>query len=161
MDNDRFAPPKAEVEGAPLESAAAPPLWNPNAAANWSLLFTPIFGSWLHMLNWRALGETERAESAKTWLVLSTLLLAGLTLGAVVMPFSGLDAVIWPLTFVLLLAWYFASARGQARWVQARYGNVYPRKGWWQPLLGALVLWIATSITMSIIGSVAGALARR
>ena len=161
MNDNRFAPPKADVDGAAFESAAAPALWNPNAAANWSLLFTPIFGSWLHMLNWRALGETERAESAKTWLLLSALLQVGLTFGAVTMPLSGLDALLWPVTFVLLLAWYFGSARPQARWVRARYGDAYPRKGWWQPLLGAVVLWIATSLAFSLAGTIAGNLARR
>ena len=81
MDDNRYAPPKAEVEGTALESGAAPTLWNPNAAANWSLLFSPIFGTWLHMLNWRALGEAERAESAKTWLMVSTLLQVGVSVG--------------------------------------------------------------------------------
>lgn len=150
-DNNRYAPPKAAVEGPTPDVADIPPLWNPDAAANWSLLFTPIFGSWLHMLNWRALGETERAESAKTWLLLIVLLIVGLTLGAAAMPMSGLRELIWPVTLVLLLAWYFGSARGQARWVRARYGKAYPRKGWLPPLAGALVLWLGASLGISIV----------
>lgn len=31
-------------------------LWNPNAAVNWSVLFTPIFGAWIQAKNWKALG---------------------------------------------------------------------------------------------------------
>jgi predicted amidophosphoribosyltransferase len=27
-------------------------IWNPNAASNWSLVFTPAFGSYLHARNW-------------------------------------------------------------------------------------------------------------
>ena len=27
-------------------------LWNPNTAANWSFLFSPLFGAYLHALNW-------------------------------------------------------------------------------------------------------------
>ena len=39
-------------------------IWNPNAASNWSIIFTPAFGSYLHALNWRTLGEEEHARSA-------------------------------------------------------------------------------------------------
>jgi hypothetical protein len=48
------------------DADAAPALWNPNAAANWSLLFSPMFGAWLHMKNWAALGEPERAAARRT-----------------------------------------------------------------------------------------------
>jgi len=146
VQDERYAPPKAEVEGASLDAGAAPALWNPNAAANWSLLFSPIFGTWLHMLNWRALGETKRAESAKTWLMVTTLLLVGLTLGGALMPLSGLIGLRPFVSFALLVAWYFGSARPQAKWVGERYGGRYPRRGWTQPLLGAVVLWVAASI---------------
>jgi hypothetical protein len=154
MDDNRYAPPKADVEGAPLEGVVAPPLWNPNAAANWSLLFTPIFGCWLHMLNWRALGETERAESAKTWLMLSSLMLVGLNFVGVLVRIAGSAQITGLVSFVLLLTWYFASARGQARWVAERYGNRYPRKGWWQPLLGAVVLSVANSVAILFVAAI-------
>ena len=36
-------------------------IWNPNAAANWSLLFTPAFGAYIHYLNWQKMGKTEVA----------------------------------------------------------------------------------------------------
>lgn len=49
MDFNRYAPPVANLE---VEPETSLPLWNPNAAANWCLLFTPSFGSWLHMKNW-------------------------------------------------------------------------------------------------------------
>jgi len=150
MEANRYAPPKANVEGQAGEAAASPPLWNPNAAANWSLLFSPIFGTWLHMLNWRALGETKRAESAKTWLMVTTLLLVGMTLGGALMPFSGLIGLRAFASFALLVAWYFGSARPQAKWVAEHYGDHYARRGWTQPLLGALVLWIAGSVLFTV-----------
>jgi hypothetical protein len=54
-------------------------IWNPNAAANWSLLFSPAFGAYLHMLNWRALGQPGRAASAQHWFLASlTMLLVSL-----------------------------------------------------------------------------------
>ena len=154
MDDSRYAPPKAKVEGAALGSVAAPALWNPNAAVNWSLLFTPIFGTWLHMLNWQALGETERAESAKTWLLLSSLMLVGLNVVGVLVRIVGFAQVTGLVSFVLLLTWYFASARAQARWVAERYGDRYPRKGWWQPLLGAVVLCAANSFAIVFVAAI-------
>ena len=36
-------------------------LWNPDAAACWSMLFTPLFGTILVIRNWEALGEPKRA----------------------------------------------------------------------------------------------------
>ena len=150
MEDKRYAPPKSDVEGQTAEDLS-PPLWNPNAAAVWSLLFTPIFGIWLHMFNWRALGETERAESAKTWLMLTALLIVGTLIGGVLMPFSGLLSVSRFGSFGLLLAWYFASARPQARWVAERYGNRYRRRGWGQPLLGAVILIIGGSVGFGLL----------
>lgn len=49
----------------PQTSAVVKPaLWSPNAVANWSLVFTPVLGSTLNYLNWKALGEAERGEHA-------------------------------------------------------------------------------------------------
>ena len=142
MDTNRFAPPKADVEGAHIEAIAAPALWNPNAAANWCLLFTPIFGTWLHMKNWTALQDNERANAARMWLIASIVVVTGVILlslrpHGVQVPRS--------INFVLLIAWYFAGARGQVKYVKERFGDDYPRRSWGQPLLlalGAIVLYI-------------------
>ena len=61
-------------------------IWNPNAAVNWSLVFTPAFGAYLQMLNWRALGESDKAKSAENWFhagvgVLFVYLLIGAVIG--------------------------------------------------------------------------------
>jgi hypothetical protein len=65
MNQDNpYAPPKAAVEDV-VTFEPSPALWNPNAAASWSLLFTPIFGSLLHMKNWQAMGNREKAASSK------------------------------------------------------------------------------------------------
>ena len=54
MTPNPYAPPKAEVADVG-RTEVAPALWNPNAAASWSLLFSPAFGAFLHMKNWQAL----------------------------------------------------------------------------------------------------------
>src|SRR5262249_50236839 len=44
-----------------------PKLWNPGAAAIWSLLFGPAFGAWLHAVNWGVLGKPWRATANAIW----------------------------------------------------------------------------------------------
>ncbi len=138
MQDNRYAPPKAAVEGAPFGATTAPPLWNPNAAANWCLLFSPMFGAWLQMKNWTALGETRRAASSRVWVIISAIVLAGSVLVDWLLPRSLVAALTVPIAFVTLIAWYFASGRPHARWVDQRFGADYPRQGWTQPLLWGL-----------------------
>ena len=152
MPDNPYAPPRAVVENAPLGTTAAPPLWNPNAAANWCLLFSPVFGTWLHMKNWTALKEAERANAARTWLIASILLVSAMILLSLRPHGFQLPRFV---NFILLIAWYFAAARGQARYVKERFGDDYPRRGWGTPLLlavGALVLVIALGTALVSMG---------
>ena len=154
MQDNPFSPPKAVVEGAPAEAAIAPPLWNPNAAANWCLLLSPIFGTWLHMKNWTALQETERAASARRWLIASGVLVLA-TFVLALRP-HGVQ-IPRAVNFVLLIAWYFAAARDQARYVKERFGENYPRRGWAVPLLlglGAIVGVILFATVLVVAGIV-------
>ena len=42
-------------------------LWNPRAAADWSILFTPVFGAWLQARNWKNLNEPDKAAKSMNW----------------------------------------------------------------------------------------------
>src|SRR5438552_4573164 len=84
---NRFAPPTAEVADVRL-AEAAPALWNPNAAASWSLLFSPIFGSYLHARNWEALDRPDKAASSRKWMVGSIIFFVVIALAAFVLPDS-------------------------------------------------------------------------
>lgn len=44
-----------------------PKLYNPTAALALSLIFTPMFGAFLHGLNWRELGDDEAAARSMGW----------------------------------------------------------------------------------------------
>lgn len=148
-----YAAPAARVADAGTE--VAPALWNPNAAAAWSLLFSPAFGSCLHMLNWRELGEEEKAATAKGWFIASLALLAFYLVLAVMAPrfdptFIGLG---------YLLAWYFGAARGQASYVKEKYRADYPRRAWGKPLLialAAIVGYFLVALIIGMIGAAAG-----
>jgi hypothetical protein len=132
MSTNPYAPPQARVDD--VESRAkdtAPPLWNPNAAAMWSLLFSPVFGAWLHMKNWQALGEPEKASASKTWLIMSAALLLLVVIGGMFLPETkAIDSASRAAGIGLLVAWYTVSGREQIRYVTGRYGKTYPRKGW-------------------------------
>jgi hypothetical protein len=147
-----YAPPTAKLaddQGA----EPAPPLWNPNAAANWSLLFTPAFGALLHMLNWRALGEAKKAAVARGWFIASLVMLVvyvGLGLGLSNPQLA--DALGRATGIGFLIVWYFAAARGQAKTVTERFGKTYPRRGWTLPLLFAVLALVGYVVLAGVAG---------
>jgi hypothetical protein len=133
-------------------------LWNPNAAANWSLLFSPAFGAFLHMKNWQALGQSNKATSAKVWFVLSLVVLGGLSCASVMVPNSKqLAGSVRVVGILLLLFWYFGSARGQAAYVKTHFGNTYPRRGWFKALAVAVLALFALIVVVTVLAVVKSA----
>lgn len=133
-------------------------LWNPNAAAAWSLLFTPVFGAALHMLNARAMGD-ERLRKLNKWFLIGFVLLvpiieAGAILYAVLFK---LDMIffIFPFPtplFTMFLIWYIAAGRRQAALVAEQYGSNYPRRPWLKAILfGILGLSVLQALLSALI----------
>ena len=153
-----YSPPQSSVDhSAPLENS--PALWNPNAAASWSLLFTPIFGAWLHMKNWQAMGEHEKSASSKKWIIVNVIVLVLSVLIAVIAPDSrAADGITRLIAFVLLISWYYASGREQTKYVIGRYGERYRRKGWMKPLLCGVLGLIGFIALAGVIGLIMGAM---
>lgn len=117
-----------------------PALWNPNAAASWCLIFTPAFGAYLHMLNWRTLGEHQRAEASLKWFYVGIALLVLYSLlGIVFANHKAAEGITRLVGFVFLLSWYFGSAKAQAKFIKERFGTNYTRKPWWKPFGFALI----------------------
>lgn len=128
-----------------------PELWNPNAIANWSLLFTPVFGAWLVRANWNELGDTKQAGRARGWFWLSLIFVAGAAFVSAVPLGAG---------FLYLLVWYVASARPQARYVKERLDNDYRHRGWGAPLLAAMLVVGALIFVYSLLPNVEDSLNR-
>lgn len=160
LETNPFAPPKAHVaDVVNTQALAAPPLWNPIAAARWSLLLSPAFGAYLHMKNWQAMGETQRAETARQWFIGILIATAVLALVGALLPDSKpLDVASRAVGIGLLIGWYYGSGKGQVIVVAARYGKTYPRKGWSKALvlgLLAAIAFLGALVAISIaIGSV-------
>lgn len=153
-----YAPPQAAVSDVTGRDSA-PALWNPNAAASWSLLFSPVFGSILHMKNWQAMGDEARAARSKRWAIGSIAFFVALVVLSVVLPDSqAMDGLSRLAGFALLIAWYYRLGKSQSAYVLARYGRDYPRKGWARPLGIAVGLFVAFIVVGGLIGFVIGML---
>jgi hypothetical protein len=108
-----------------------PALWRPSAVAAWSLFFTPVFGSWLLMHNWRMLGQDDAARMARRWLCASVGVLVFELLAAAInervngsTPLAQLIGLAW------LGLWLLAAAAPQWQLVRRRLGRRYARRGW-------------------------------
>ena len=146
-ENGGYGESEPPPNEAPLEAERAGAIWNPNATTLWSLPFTPAFGSYLQMLNWRTLGEHVKASSAQSWFYASLLILfISFLMGMFVSDAEVLYSIIWWLSILYLIAWYFAAGRSQVKYVKAKFGKNYPKKPWGQALLiavGALIgCWV-------------------
>lgn len=125
----------------PLEAMPAEPaLWNPAAAACWSLVFTPAFGAYLLMRNWETLGDRQQAMQARKWYVFSLGLLGVQLLSAAFNTRLNSESNLlhW-VGIAWLCAWCLGAALPQARLVRAKFGPSYPRKGWDAALLAAVI----------------------
>jgi hypothetical protein len=156
LPTDPYAPPAATV-AVDAVPEAAPALWNPNAAANWSLLFSPAFGAWLHMKNWQALGDPHQARINRGWIIATLGLLVGSVVVAMLLPDSkGVDAAMRAVGLGLLVGWYVSCGKVQAKLVKERFGTTYPRRGWALPILAAIGGIVAFFVLVVVIGLAIG-----
>jgi hypothetical protein len=139
---------------APCSDAAACALWNPSAAASWSLLFTPAFGAFIHMRNWQALGQPAQAASARKWFYASlALLMLQVCTRALNARLGTEPLLLHPAGLLFLLVWYFGAARSQALLVRARYGASYRRKRWDSVLMAAVMAGTAHAIAGALLSA--------
>ena len=152
MSTNPYAPPNASVQDVATQQES-PALWNPGAAGGWSLLFSPIFGAIIHMKNWQALGEPEKAKQSKYWAWGSAgYFLVALLFGIFLPESKGLDLGFRVAGLGLLIAWYQMSGKEQSGVIVGKFGSAYPRKGWGLPVLYALLVIVAFFAAVFVIG---------
>jgi hypothetical protein len=118
-----------------------PPIWSPNLAAIFSIPMTPVFGAYLHMLNWRALGEPQRAATSQKWFNAAIALAIGYIILPVATPdLKDVDVKMSLVGWVFLISWSLASARSQAKFVKEKYGTNYTKRPWGKALGIALLV---------------------
>ena len=134
MTMNPYAPPHSdEPANEVVRRPGKVPIWNPTAACNWSLLFSPAFGAYIHALNWEALGEPALAAKSRIWFYVNLSLMALMISAASVVP--AFSRATNACALGLLFAWYFASGKAQGQYVTRLFGRRYPKKSWTKPLL--------------------------
>lgn len=128
-------------ETVPLPAAAAErAIWNPAAAACWSIVFTPAFGAYLVMRNWQVLGEDARALAARrVWMFSLGLLALQLLASALNNRLNSQSNLMHWIGIGWLLFWSLTAALPQALTVRARLGPAYPRRPWDAAMLAAVI----------------------
>ena len=133
-------------------------IWNPNATANWSLVFTPAFGSYLQMLNWKALGQSGKAASSQNWFHASlAFLIVYVLIGVFMSDSKAADGAARGLGFLYLLVWYFSVGRSPGKFVKEKFGSNYPKKSWGKALLIRITAIIGYFIFAVAVGLILGA----
>jgi hypothetical protein len=131
-----------------------PDLWNPNAAACWSLLFTPAFGAYLHAQNADTLGRTEEAKVNRTWFYASLGYLVFVLIGIFIPQIP--ESVYRGAAIGLLAAWYVATGKAQAQYVKESQTR-YTRRGWAMPLAiatASLIGYVAMVVAVAVVADV-------
>lgn len=126
-----------------------PALWNPNAAACWSLLFSPAFGAYLHARNAENLGRTDEARANRIWFYGSIAFLV-IVLASTFFP-AVPEAIFRYTGLVILLGWYASLGQKQVKYVKETLPGGYQRKPWTKPLLIAFGCLVASCIAVFIV----------
>jgi len=135
-----------------VATGPAPALWNPNAASLWSLLFSPVFGAYLQMRNWQALGDTKQASVSWYWCLATLGIVVALVVAGIFLPDSSpINKIGNRSGLILLIAWYMSHGKLQVAYVKQHFGNDYPRKGWAAPLGIAFATVVALFVAMFVV----------
>jgi hypothetical protein len=157
LTEDSFNPyeaPKSPLAPSGGEGETAPPLWNPGAAANWSLVLSPAFGAFLLAKNWDALGEPKRARSQRIWAWLCVVaILFSIFWPLINSSFSevGVSVNLWFVAY--LLCWYGIAARPQITLVDEMFGKEYRRRGWLVPIFLTLLLLVGVILATVLLAA--------
>ncbi len=131
----------------PAPHSQPPALWNPNAAAAWSLLFSPAFGAFLHARNADAMGRHGEAKGNRIWFYV-TIAYFGFSLVHI----PAIPEILFKLAPIgLLLGWYFGLGKKQTRYVKQTFQDGYKRKPWTRPLITASCCLIGTVIVLTLV----------
>jgi hypothetical protein len=117
-------------------------LWNPDIAAALSLVLSPIFGSIIHALNWRSLGDRRCEITSWIWVVVLLVVTAFMSVfvayrvsnPALVSSYDGL------INITALIIWYFISGRQQSKYIAKELSKKYNRKSWFAPICFSIIV---------------------
>ncbi|WP_066802712.1 hypothetical protein [Moraxella oblonga] len=124
-----------------------PPLYNPNAVALWSLLFTP-FGAWMHAKNWEAVGEYELARQNRLFAFVVVALIVGSILVEMLFGFAIPSLSV---SLIPLLVWYRTLGKQQIDLVKEELGSDYEKRSLVVPVLVGVIGGVLAVVVIAII----------
>lgn len=118
-------------------------LWSPDKAAFFSIIFSPIFGAVIHALNWKALGEKSKSRMSWIWAVLIWLAFSVVTASgeAKLYDFEVITMHLQLTQMVIIVLWYFLSARAQSKYLVTHYPQGYTKKSWVYPICFSIIIF--------------------
>ena len=130
------------------ESAQKLELYNPKAAANWSLLFTPIFGAYVLKTNWKILGREEQEKRSKIWLI-SLIIIWGI--GLLFLSDQFCSAIY----LIGLISWFFLERKPQMKYLTVNKLD-FQKKSWKTLVPKAAGILVGVWLFFTIIGFMFG-----
>jgi len=129
----------------PLEPGQA--LWNPDAAAAWSLWVTPLFGTVLQWLNARTLRDADLARTSLQWVAVCAIATAFAMAHMLqheqsVASLQVASSLLSPLACI----WYIASGREHSKRIIACHGRRYRKRSIVLALVPAALLYYSPAM---------------
>ena len=100
-------------------------LWNPRASFWWSLIFSPIFGAWIHAKNWKVLGNETKAKQAMNW---GYSYIAFLLLFIFLPDSDYILRIVYLINIIFLISFYFFMGKSQIKYVIEHHYGTYEKK---------------------------------
>ncbi len=130
-------------------------LWSPDKAALFSwFLFTPIFGAIIHAINWKKLGENEKAKYSWECAIAIFIILNIASAFAVSEQYSYDDTykLMALIHIPITLLWYFTFGRSQSKYVMNKFKNGYTKNSWLVPFCVSIIIfgsliWLGSNAT--------------
>lgn len=123
-------------------------LWSPDKAAFFSIFLSPIFGAIIHALNWHKLDQKSNAIRSWLWAVAIFIIFNAVAIYGYLHQYNDDEVLkLVQLTqIIIILAWYFLSARTQSKYIVEKFKDGYTKNSWFSPFCIAIIVWGALSL---------------
>lgn len=151
--------PAERKDPAPQTAQAVPGLYNPVLSVVFSILFTPMFGAFLHAMNWRELGCADEAERSMAWVRWTFYTFFAYTLSEPFIRETAAGKYLMIILFaVFWISWTLAMGLKHVRFVRTNVAKYTTRRMAKAVMIGALgwLVYTAFAITLILLLHVTG-----
>lgn len=140
----------AIADACPADHSSA--LWNPTAANFLGLLLSPAFSAYVHMRNWRVIGDLEKTAQARTWFI--ALAAYFCTTGVLTVVGRMRHEALAPpaaINLLLIALWCAREGREQNRFLRTYKGGAYVRRPWTGVIVAAFGIQVALCLLVLLV----------